>query len=198
MTLLRDRTAWVFDLDGTLTVPMHDFSALKVELGLPPDRDILGGISLAPATEQGRLREAVRAWEREHVRSAVAAPGAMALLDRLLERRCRVGILTRNTRATALSTLERIGLIDRFDPVCVLGRDSAAPKPAPDGVLALLRRWNARAHGAVMVGDYVDDLRAGRAAGASAVWIDHDRTGLSSSEADVTIHGLDALQDLIG
>jgi HAD superfamily hydrolase (TIGR01509 family) len=194
---LAARTAWVFDLDGTLTVPMHDFAGLKRSLGLPADRDVLGGIALAPPAEQPRLHEAVRAWEREHVANAAAAPGADALLDQLVGRGCRIGILTRNTRETALSTLERIGLLDRFDPVCVLGRDSARPKPAPDGVRALLTRWSAPPDGSVMVGDYVDDLRAGRAAGAAAIWIDHEGTGVAASEASLTVRTLDALLGLV-
>ncbi|HCR31850.1 MAG TPA: HAD family hydrolase, partial [Stenotrophomonas sp.] len=27
---------WVFDMDGTLTVAMHDFERIKRELGIPP------------------------------------------------------------------------------------------------------------------------------------------------------------------
>ena len=194
MTLdLTARTAWVFDLDGTLTVPMHDFGGLKAQLGLPADQDILGGIAAAPAAEQARLLEAVRSWERDHVANAAPDPNAAALLDQLAARGCRLGILTRNTRSTALSTLASIGLLDRFDPEAVLGRDSAAPKPAPDGVIALLARWEAPPSTAVIVGDYVDDLRAGRTAGTAAVWLDHDGTGESSAEADRTIRALGEL-----
>ena len=38
---ITQRTFWVFDLDGTLTVPVHDFAAIKRELGLDPEVDIL-------------------------------------------------------------------------------------------------------------------------------------------------------------
>ena len=36
---------WVFDMDGTLTCAKHDFPAIKTELGLPLDKDILTGLS---------------------------------------------------------------------------------------------------------------------------------------------------------
>lgn len=182
--------AWIFDLDGTLTVPMHDFAGLKARLGLPVGLDVLAGIATRPESQHASLHAAVKLWEREHVEGARAAPGAVELLDDLGGRGCRLGVLTRNTRATALETLRRIGLSDWFDPLDVLGRDSAPPKPSPVGVRLLLNRWDVEPGAAVMVGDYVDDLRAGRAAGASAVWIDHEGSGRYAADADRVVRTL--------
>ncbi len=39
------RKYWIFDLDGTLTVPVHDFQGIRKTLGIPRDKDILGFIS---------------------------------------------------------------------------------------------------------------------------------------------------------
>ena len=40
--MLLDRfNCWIFDLDGTLTIPDYDFPAIKRQLGLPPGRGIL-------------------------------------------------------------------------------------------------------------------------------------------------------------
>ena len=41
---LRDRTHWIFDMDGTLTVPMHDFAWLHRTLDVPEGDDILATI----------------------------------------------------------------------------------------------------------------------------------------------------------
>ncbi|MEZ4318392.1 MAG: HAD family hydrolase [Myxococcota bacterium] len=183
-------TAWIFDLDGTLTVPMHDFAGLKAELGLPADRDVLAGIATRPEAERDGLRAAVRAWEREHIAEARAAEGAAELLASLGARGCRLGVLTRNTRSTALDTLERIGLGRVFTPDDVLGRDSAPPKPHPGGVLALVGRWGASPGHTVMVGDWVHDLEAGRSAGAAAVWIDHHGSGRFAAQADRVVRSL--------
>ena len=32
---------WLFDMDGTLTIAMHDFDAMRAELGLPVGVPIL-------------------------------------------------------------------------------------------------------------------------------------------------------------
>ncbi|KPW40478.1 hypothetical protein ALO66_05453, partial [Pseudomonas coronafaciens pv. atropurpurea] len=49
---------WVFDMDGTLTVPVHDFAAIKRELDIPQDHDILGHLAALPAEESA----AKHAW----------------------------------------------------------------------------------------------------------------------------------------
>ncbi|HIN00314.1 MAG TPA: HAD family hydrolase, partial [Deltaproteobacteria bacterium] len=38
-TLLQ-RKYWIFDLDGTLTVAVHDFNAIRNELGIPAGQPI--------------------------------------------------------------------------------------------------------------------------------------------------------------
>jgi HAD superfamily hydrolase (TIGR01509 family) len=154
---------WIFDLDGTLTVPMHDFAGFKSRMGLPPHLDILAGIALQPVEARGELHAAVVAWEESMVDDAVAAPGAESLL-RALEARPR-GVVTRNTKEHALRTLKTIGLHVYFHDDDVLGRGCATPKPAPDALRHLLTRWNLSPGDAIMVGDYIDDVRAGQAAG---------------------------------
>jgi len=190
------RSAWVFDLDGTLTVAIHDFAALKRALGLPAGLDVLGGIASRPASEHAALHEAVHAWEVEHAARAAPAPGAAALLTALSG--ARRGVLTRNTRASALVTLDRVGLRGHFDDAHVLGRDDAAPKPAPDGLLRLLGAWGARAADGVMVGDHADDLRAGRAAGMRTIGVDERGRGGLEAWADRVVRGLDELLDEVG
>jgi len=156
---------WVFDLDGTLTLAVHDFAAIRRHLGIPAQADILHHLADLPLTE----REAKHAWLLEHERElAVAArpaPGAVALVRTLYERGRRLGILTRNARELALLTLVAIGLEDCFDPAAVLGRDEAAPKPDPGGLLRLADLWQVAPASLVMVGDHRYDLECGRAAG---------------------------------
>ena len=162
---LRHLSHWVFDLDGTLTLAVHDFAAIRRHLGIPEQADILHHLAELPATE----REAKHAWLFEHERElAVAArpaPGAVALIRRLHEEGRPLGILTRNARDLALLTLAAIGLEDCFDPAAVLGRDEAAPKPDPGGLLRLAELWQVAPARLVMVGDHRYDLECGRAVG---------------------------------
>ena len=42
---------WVFDMDGTLTVAVHDFEAIKRALEIPQSDDILHHLAALPAAE---------------------------------------------------------------------------------------------------------------------------------------------------
>ncbi|MGH9885914.1 MAG: HAD family hydrolase, partial [bacterium] len=45
------RAHWIFDMDGTLTVAVHDFDAIRTELGLPQGKPMLEELALRPAEE---------------------------------------------------------------------------------------------------------------------------------------------------
>ena len=162
---------WVFDMDGTLTVAVHDFAAIRVALAIPAEHDILTHLATLPADEAA----AKHAWLLEHERDLAlgskAAPGAVELVRELAGRGYHLGILTRNARELAHVTLEAIGLADCFAVEDVLGRDEAPPKPHPGGLLKLAQAWNVPASEMVMVGDYRFDLDCGRAAGARTVLV---------------------------
>ncbi|WP_097305202.1 HAD family hydrolase [Pseudomonas chlororaphis] len=162
---------WVFDMDGTLTVAVHDFAAIREALGIPPEHDILTHLAALPAAEAA----AKHAWLLEHERDLALgsrpAPGAVELVRELAVRGYRLGILTRNARELAHVTLEAIGLADCFAVEDVLGRDEAPPKPHPGGLLKLAAAWEVAPAEMVMVGDYRFDLDCGRAAGTHTVLV---------------------------
>lgn len=162
---------WIFDLDGTLTVAQHDFPAIRRELGIPADQDILTYLGRLPIGERERLNAQLDAIELRLAADVAAAPGAAELVRSLSEQGVQLGILTRNLRSVALASLEHIGVIDCFAPEHVIGRDEAAPKPAPDGIHFLLNDWQLAAEEAVMVGDFHFDLSAGRNAGCQTCLI---------------------------
>jgi len=188
------RGHWIFDMDGTLTHAAHDFQSFKRDNGMPLDRPILEHIAECAPSHAAHLRQRLEDWEEGIARRAEPAEDAVALLAHLREAGRSVAILTRNTRRLALVTLEAAGMLDHFHPDVILGRDSATPKPSPDGVQHILRRWRAPARDAVMVGDYLFDIEAGRAAGAATVLIDRARQAPTwASVADRVVHRLDAL-----
>ncbi|MDE1195663.1 MAG: HAD family hydrolase [Pseudomonas sp.] len=162
---------WVFDMDGTLTIAVHDFPAIKRALSIPQEDDILTHLAALPAD----VAAAKHAWLLEHERElAVAskpAVGAVELVRELAARGYRLGILTRNARELAHVTLEAIGIADCFEVEDVLGRDEAPPKPHPGGLLKLAEAWSVEPSQMVMVGDYQFDLACGRAAGTHTVLV---------------------------
>jgi HAD superfamily hydrolase (TIGR01549 family) len=162
---------WVFDMDGTLTVAIHDFEAIKRALDIPPAHDILHHLAALPAAEAASKHAWLLAHERELAAAAQAAPGALELVRELQARGYRLGILTRNAHALALLTLEAIGLADCFASHDVIGRDEAPPKPDPGGLLHLAQQWQVAPSALVMVGDYRFDLECARAAGAQALLV---------------------------
>lgn len=168
---LGDIRHWVFDMDGTLTVAVHDFAAIREALDIPAEHDILTHLAALPAKEAA----AKHAWLLEHERdlaiASQAAEGAVELVRELAGRGCRLAILTRNARELAHVTLEAIGLADCFPIEHVLGRDEATPKPDPDGLLQIARAWEVAPGEMVMVGDYRFDLDCGRAAGTRTVLV---------------------------
>ncbi len=188
------RRCWIFDLDGTLTVPVHDFPAIRGELGMSEnDSDILLFLSSLPS-EEAAVRHA-RLIEIEYglADRTTAAPGAVRLLDQLLRRNARIGILTRNTREIALHTLGQIGLKGYFTADDILGRDEAVPKPHPEGIEKLLAAWGNLPDEAVMVGDYLFDLQVGRAAGTATIHVDSSCAFRWPELADIAVATLEEL-----
>ena len=162
---------WVFDMDGTLTVAVHDFEAIKRALDIPQSDDILHHLAALPAAEAASKHAWLLTHERELAEAAQPAPGAVALVRELQARDCRLGILTRNAHELALLTLRAIGLDDCFAVPDVIGRDEAPPKPDPGGLLHFARTWQVAPSELVMVGDYRFDLECARAAGARSVLV---------------------------
>ena len=103
-------------------------------------------------------------------------------------------ILTRNRRDIAIRTLDVIGAIQFFDPQLILGRDEAEPKPSPAGLNLILRRANRPATNAVMVGDYLYDMQAGRRAGTRTILVDTAAHGLWEEWVDQRVSSLTALR----
>ncbi|WP_028238713.1 HAD family hydrolase [Stutzerimonas azotifigens] len=166
-----DARHWVFDMDGTLTIAVHDFAAIRRALDIPPEEDILEHLARLPAAEAAPKRAWLLEHERELAYAARPAGGARELLHALRARGCRLGLLTRNARELALVTLAAVGMGDCFAEGDVLGRDEAPPKPDPGGLLKLADCWAVPASELVMVGDYRFDLQCARAAGARGVLV---------------------------
>jgi HAD superfamily hydrolase (TIGR01549 family) len=170
--MLRRRRHWIFDMDGTLTIGAHDFEHMRRELGLAPEVPILEALHAMPQIEAAPLWELLNELEFYSAGKTSLMQGAPELLQCLQEKGCRLAILTRNTMPVVKHTLEACA-IEHFFPVnYILDRDSCIPKPSPDGINQLLRMWQAEVNDSVMVGDYLYDLEAGKAAGVATVHLD--------------------------
>ncbi len=166
--------AVLFDFDGTLTRPdALDFAAFKHEIGCPPGDFVLEWIQALPS---GRRRDdAFAALERFELAGArTAAPNDCAerVIGRLRALGLPMGILTRNGRPAVEESLSRFTTVSLSDFDVVVTRDDGlAPKPAADGVLHAAQVMGAAPGETLVVGDYLLDMQAGRAAGAVTVYL---------------------------
>jgi len=184
-------------MDGTLTLAMHDFDAIRAELSLPIGVPILEALAAMDDETAARKHEELDDLEMRMAADAKPQPGAFELLDTLTSRGNKVGILTRNGKAIAEATLAATGLDQYFTSHSIVSRDCCAPKPDPEGVNLLLERWNAAAGDSVMVGDYLFDMQAGHLAGTASVHLDVTKTFEWPDVTDVSVSTLHELLALI-
>jgi len=194
---LADRTHWIFDLDGTLTVAAHDFELIRSKLGVPPRTPILEYMRALPEVEASAMNDQLHEIEMEIALRSRPQPGVQELLGALSSAGKRLGIVTRNSEHIAKETLRVCEIDGFFGPKDILGRDSIVPKPSPDGIHTLLDRWDATPEDAVMVGDYLFDIQSGRQAGTATVYLDSAGHGEFSAEADATVSSLSDLHKLL-
>lgn len=152
----------IFDLDGTLVDSQLDFEAMRQEMGLRAGAPLLEAITALPQAEQTRCRAILARHEAAGAERATLLPGVGEFLQQVSQAGLPKAVLTRNARATAQRTLARLELeID-----LLVAREDAPAKPDPQGVLLICARWNLLPQQVLMVGDYLFDMQAGRAAGA--------------------------------
>lgn len=198
MTLHPAPRAVLFDMDGTLTLPNHDFDAIKREMGLDGDVAILEELARLEDRQPERataLREILERHERRAAETARARDGAAGVVAELHRRGLLTAVITRNTRPFADITLERIGM--RFD--VVVCREDAVPKPSAEPLRLACRRLGTTPASSWMVGDYLYDIEAGRAAGCAATVLLREPTQRAfEHDATFVIDDLGELLPLLG
>lgn len=193
--------AVIFDLDGTLadTFPLIVASwneAVREPLGRAYSADEVVARFGIPDSAMLRRELPESAWEQAvetyhaHYEAAhgMVTPfaGATELLRALAERGLKLGVMTGKGRRTADITLRALGWTDLFGSV-VTGEDVGPQKPAPDGILLVMRELGAQPSECVYIGDSPADIEAGRAAGMptiAAAWHSYYQERLRVSQPD--------------
>lgn len=156
----------IFDLDGTLVDSKLDFEAIRRDMGLPSRTPILEALQrTAPGAELDRMLAVLHSHELQSAELATLFDGVTEFLQWIDDQPWRRAILTRNSRVCTDLVLSRLNL--RFSHV--LTREDAAPKPDPEGLLAICRAWELPPHQVVFCGDYLFDLQAGQRAGMRTI-----------------------------
>jgi len=165
--------AVVFDLDGTLTLPgALDLKRLRDITSVPPGEDIVPYLRRQHADDPAALQRAMRDIDEEE-RKAFNPPkvraGVKECLQELQKRGLRLAILTRNSPCCVSDFMSFLGL-EPGTFAQIITRESDMPnKPHPAPLLHCCTEWGLDPSQVVMVGDSVDDMRCGRAAGCGSI-----------------------------
>ncbi|KAJ9624935.1 hypothetical protein H2203_004885 [Taxawa tesnikishii (nom. ined.)] len=203
------------------------FGEMRSALGITKSEDILDHIYALPESEQDEAHAKIQAIERRAMENQVPQAGLVSLMEHLDARDVKKpsvrGIstispdgatnrLALSTPVTHLLSTHLPGHISAFSPI--ITRDFRPPKPSPAGILHIAQAWGLissseisnegrpiakRAIPLIMVGDSVDDMEAGREAGAATVLLRSEgKEELERDErTDLVISRLDELIDIL-
>lgn len=183
----------IFDMDGTLTVPLLDFNRIQRELGIV-EGDIAEVIESWPEPRRTQGWRLIEKYEHEASENNRLQPDALEVLAGFAARRIRMGIITRNTMES-VDKLLKTKLTVAFD--IILTREFPHMKPSPEPVRYILERWNLMPEECLMVGDYIHDIQAANAAGAFSCYYKNTHGGDYDREADFTVKSFKELQNLV-
>ena len=201
--------AVLFDFDGTLTMPgALDFPAFKKSIGCPTDKPVLEFIqSLPNPSEQKTAWKELDKFEMAAAEMAEPNTGAEDLIRYLRAKDLRLGIISRNSRASIERAFKNFDKVSPADFDVILARDDTVnPKPDPEGILQAARSLNIAVDQTIIVGDFIFDIQAGKAAGAVTVFLDnhldnhpdnHKDAAKKPVPCDYRIPHLDALKKIV-
>jgi HAD superfamily hydrolase (TIGR01509 family) len=184
--------AILFDMDGTLTVPMLDFPKLKAELGID-GRPILEALAEMDFKQRQSAEEILHRHEEQAAAQSALNTGCEALMDWIARRRIGIALITRNSRRSVATVLQKHNL--KID--VSITREDGPYKPSPLPLKNACKKLNISPEEAWMVGDGQFDIEAGAAAGMRTVWISHGRQRAFETEPWKTVNDLSELKELL-
>lgn len=187
----------VFDMDGTLCLPQTwMFAEMRSAIGLTDkSKDVLAFIAEMSEAEQAEANAKLEQVEKKAMSEMEPQVGLLELMDYLNTINLPKTICTRNLIKPVNHLLSNYMAHHQFGPI--ITREFKPPKPSPEPLLHIARAWGIEPENLVMVGDSIDDMRSGSAAGFGTVLIkthaNDDVVGLP--ETDVVVKDL---KEIIG
>ena len=137
-------------------------------------------------------------YEAHIADNTVPYAGCLDALDALLDRGCKLAVITNKIEVYSRKLLDALGMTDRF--AAILGGDTLGPgraKPAPDMIDTAILLCGGGAF--AMVGDSTYDVRAARNANVPVVALSFGYNDVPAAElgADAVIDRYDQLVDTL-
>src|SRR5688572_9664386 len=96
----------IFDMDGTLTEPMLDFPLIKREMGIGK-QPILEALAEMTPAERSRAEAVLHRHEEQAAMGSKLNAGCRELLKWLHERAIVIAVVTRNSRTSLETVMQR-------------------------------------------------------------------------------------------
>jgi len=125
--------------------------------------------------------------EIRRARKSYPVPGLKSILEYLKKMDIRLTIVTRNCREAINIALHNY--LNFFDLI-VTRDDTKLPKPAPDPILLIVRKFGISPQEAIVVGDYDYDIEAGKKAGCITVRI-------GKGDGDFNIKDINEIKEIL-
>ena len=189
----------IFDLDGTLTVPVFNFAVLRERLqrfDVCPE-DILGSVEKQEnAEDKQEMLRIIEEFEAEGRERFALQPGINEMLEAFHESQIKMAIITRNDQRGVEHFLKH--LKPRFQDgkifSHIITREFKPIKPDPAAVFHICKQWNIKCCNTVFVGDHKHDIECGHAAGSVTVLLNNQD---NTSYKEIADHNVDTLMELV-
>jgi HAD superfamily hydrolase (TIGR01549 family) len=183
----------IFDMDGTLTVPLIDFRKIREEINAPEGEDLAELIDSWPEPRRSEAWKIIEKYELYAIENNRLQTGVEHALKRFSKAGISLAIITRNTHRSTNALLEKLPV--KFNPV--LTREFPFIKPAPEPVLHILESWQIKPDECLMIGDYIHDIQSANSAGALSCYFKNPDVKHWDEHADFTVSSYRELEDLI-
>jgi phosphoglycolate phosphatase len=205
----------IFDLDGTIIDSLDDLTdatnymlfkmgkgslsreQVKRLVGQGARRLVERAVPGIPADDLERALSYFISYNDNHIVDKTRLyPNVTGALMSLRESGCRLAIISNKNSALCRKVVSALGVEDLFE--VVMGADTIPfRKPSPEPVLKLLGDFGVNPDNAVIIGDSINDVAAGKAAGVLTVGCTYGYGELSEVEdADYLVGAFAEILDL--
>lgn len=192
----------ILDVDGTLlnTLDFIDVTFLealkrqgviitkkalrKVVTNTAPDIFL----NLAPHIDQEQALKDLTLLQTDLFHTVSEIPGALTFIKHAKKKGKKIATVTSRRKDTGIELLKMNGFSDYID-YKLFHDDITYPKPHPESILMAMEHLGATKHTAVMIGDSVVDVHAGKNAGIKTIGVltGFDKKILKQSNPDILL-----------
>ncbi|MFT9456512.1 MAG: HAD-IA family hydrolase [Liquorilactobacillus hordei] len=207
---------YIFDFDGTLadsgktgilatqeafkdfSLPIPTSETVNYYMGIPIEVSFK---KMAPhhsfsQQEFEDLMECFRMYyKKNELTNVTLFHGILTTLETLVQQSKSLYVVSSKNSIALLRNLENLKIANYFTDI--VGSDQVHHfKPAPDGVLSLIKKYRLDPNDCIMIGDAIFDLQMGKAAGVhtcGVTWGAHDAQNLMKEKPDFLLNTAEEL-----